>query len=61
VPFLTLKEKNYGGTFRATITDVLTKIAGFAYVDDTDLTQTKQYEKGTIVDIVTELQCSLDV
>ena len=36
-------------------------MAGFAYVDDTDLLQTKQLDSDTIVEIVDELQGSLDV
>ena len=40
---------------------MLTQMAGFAYVDDTDLLQTKRLDSDTIVEIVDELQGSLDV
>ena len=33
---LALKEKNYGGTFRTPITNILNIMAGFACVDDMD-------------------------
>jgi len=59
--FLAIKEKNYGGIFRAPITKLLTTLAGFAFVDDTDLLQTMHHSTDTIQDIVRELQGSLDV
>ena len=40
VLFLATNEKNYGGVFRALITKLLTTLAGFEFVDDTDLLQT---------------------
>ena len=61
VLFLALKQKNYGGAFHAPITRMLTQMAGFAYVDDTDLIQTKRLASDSIEDIVDELQGSLDV
>ena len=36
-------------------------MAGFSYVDDTDMLQTKQYKRDIIEDIVSELQGSLYV
>ena len=61
VLFLSLKEKNYGGVFRAPITKLLTSLAGFTFVDDTDLLQTQTYKDETIAEIVDNLQGSLDV
>lgn len=57
VLFLALKQKKYGGNFHAPIT----KMACFAYVDDTDLLQTKQHKSDTIGDILDELQGSIYV
>ena len=59
--FLALKQKNYGGISRSPITRMFTQMAGFIYVDDTDLLQTKKLNSDTIVEIVDELQGSLDV
>lgn len=39
--FLAAKEKNYGDIFRVHITNLLTSLAGFAFVDDADLLQNK--------------------
>ena len=61
VLFLAIQEKNYGGVFRAPITKLLTTLAGFAFVDDTDLLQTMHHSTDTIEHIVQELQGSLDV
>ena len=60
VLFLAIKEKNYDGIFRAPIINLLTQLASFAFVDDTDLLQTQRYSNETIDDIVDELQGSLD-
>lgn len=40
---------------------MLTKMADFAYVDDTDLLQTRLNDSDTIEYITDKLQCSLDV
>ena len=60
VLFLVLAEKNYGGVFRAPITNLLTQLVGFAFVDDTDLFQTQHHNNETTADVVEELQGSLD-
>ena len=61
VLFLAIKEKNYVGIFRAHITKMLTQLAGFAFVDDTNLLQKQRHSNDTIVDeIVDELQGPLD-
>ena len=59
--FLELKKKNHGGTFQAPTTKLLTSIIGFAFVDDTDLLQNKQNPTNDIINIVDELQGSLDI
>ena len=59
--FLAVKIKNYGGVFRAPITKLLTILAGFAFVDDTDVLQTQHHSTDTIENIVDELQGSLNV
>ena len=59
--FLVIQEKNDSGFFRAPITKLLTTLAGFAFVDDTDLLQTSHHSTDTIENIVHELQGSLDV
>ena len=35
--FLALKERNYGGRFRAPITEILISMAGFAFINDAGL------------------------
>ena len=55
VLFLALNEKNYGRIFRAPITNLLMKLAGFSSVDDTDLLQTQHLPNDTIEEVVEEL------
>ena len=43
VLFLSLNERNYRGVFRAPITKLLTSLAGFTFVDNTDLLQTQHH------------------
>lgn len=61
VLFLALRRNDYGGIFHSHITQMLIQMVGFAYVDDTDLLQTKRLDSDTIEDIREELQGSLDV
>ena len=58
---LALNERNHGGVFRAPITKLLTSLAGFAFIDNTELLQNQHHSDETIMEIVDELQGSLDV
>ena len=55
-----LLDPKIGGVFRAPITNLLTTLAGFAFVDDTDLLQTQHHHTETLDDIVDDLEGSLD-
>jgi len=55
VLFLALTEKNYGGVFRAPITKLLTQLAGFNFVDGTDLLQTQRHNNEPIAEVVEKL------
>ena len=59
--FLAVQEKNYGGVFLACITELLTILAGFAFVGDTSLLQTQRLSTEKMDDIVEELQGFLDI
>ena len=60
VLFLALNEKKYREIFRAPVTNLLTKLAGFTFFDDTDLLQTQHLPNDTIEEVVEELQGSLE-
>ena len=60
VLFLSLNEK-YGGVLHAPITKTLTTLAGFTFVDNTDILQTQHHSHENLEDIVDELQGSLNV
>ena len=61
VLFSAVKEKNYGGVFQTPITKILTTLARFVFVDDTDLLQTQHLSTDLQDEIVVELRGSLDV
>lgn len=61
VLFLAAKEKCYGDDFRAPITKLITLLAIFIFVDDTDFIQTHTYSTELLSLIVDELQGSLNV
>ena len=58
---LALNERNHGGVFRAPITKLLTSLAGFTFVDNTNLLNNQHRSDETIVEIFGDLQWSLDV
>ena len=60
VLFPELTEKNYGGVFRAPVTNLLTQLAEFVFDDDIDLLQTQRHDNEVINEVIQQLQGSLD-